>query len=757
MAFQVSPGVNTSEIDLTNVVVAAATSTGGTVARFRWGPIEEVTLVTDEDNLVELFQKPNDDTFEQFFTAANFLSYANALNVVRAANTTVGNAAAPHNSAANTAAYTSMQVRDSDHYFTTFDPEQGGAIGGGVSNFANNGPFLAKWAGELGNSLKVSICPSDRPASDGNLTGTVAWDQSGSALSGTNTLFLDELRVGDLIKITGETGNHLIISITNATTAGCVALDSSDDADVSATTATRLKRSVFSTPSGNLKGTVAVTADSTTVTGTGTLFDIQMQVGDTITVNGESKRVATITSNTVIVTSEKFLAAASSQAYSREWEYRGAFNEGPPTTSSYATDKGVTNDEIHVAVIDEDGDWAGTKGEVIEAHANLSVASGARDDQGEDVFYKNYINKFSSYIWWLDHPTINSIDHAGNGTIVTRGSATFRAWGATANATGQTTNEFFNGSQQLTLSFQGGDDGTAPSSADVIRGYDEFKSAEDVDVSLIMTANHGSTVVRHVINNIAEHRKDCVAFFSPEKADVVGVTSSSTATDNVVDYRDTVNQNSSYAVMDSGYKHMFDKHNDKFRFVPLNGDIAGLCARTDSERDPFFSPGGFTRGQVKGVVRLPYNPKKAERDKLYQSQVNPVVSFPGEGVVLFGDKTQLTKPSAFDRINVRRLFILLEKAIANAARFQLFEFNDEFTRSQFVSMVEPFLRDIQGRGGIQDFRVVCDASNNTAQVVDSNQFRGDIFIKPSRSINFIQLNFVAVRSGVEFSEVVGAV
>ena len=757
MAFQVSPGVNTSEIDLTNVVVAAATSTGGTVARFRWGPIEEVTLVTDEDNLVELFQKPNDDTFEQFFTAANFLSYANALNVVRAANTTVGNAAAPHNSAANTAAYTSMQVRDSDHYFTTFDPEQGGAIGGGISNFANNGPFLAKWAGELGNSLKVSICPGDRPASDGNLTGTVAWDQSESALSGTNTLFLDELRVGDLIKITGETGNHLIISITNATTAGCVALDSSDDADVTATTATRLKRSVFSTPSGNLKGTVAVTADSTTVTGSGTLFDIQVQVGDTITVNGESKRVATITSNTVIVTSEKFLATASSQAYSREWEYRGAFNEGPPTTSSYATDKGVTNDEIHVAVIDEDGDWAGTKGEVIEAHANLSVASGARDDQGEDVFYKNYINKFSSYIWWLDHPTINSIDHAGNGTIVTSGTATFRAWGATANTTGQTTNEYFNGSKQLTLSFQGGDDGTAPSAADVIRGYDEFKSAEDVDVSLIMTANHGSTVVRHVINNIAEHRKDCVAFFSPEKADVVGVTSSSTATDNVVDYRDTVNQNSSYAVMDSGYKHMFDKHNDKFRFVPLNGDIAGLCARTDADRDPFFSPGGFTRGQVKGVVRLPYNPKKAERDKLYQSQVNPVVSFPGEGTVLFGDKTQLTKPSAFDRINVRRLFILLEKAIANAARFQLFEFNDEFTRSQFVSMVEPFLRDIQGRGGIQDFRVVCDASNNTAQVVDSNQFRGDIFIKPSRSINFIQLNFVAVRSGVEFSEVVGAV
>ena len=354
---------------------------------------------------------------------------------------------------------------------------------------------------------------------------------------------------------------------------------------------------------------------------------------------------------------------------------------------------------------------------------------------------------------------------------MTSGTATgkFHGWGITSTAAiaqktsaaisgGSANNAFMMPHAPLSTSFQGGTDGTsAPSAADVIRAYDKMKSAEDTDVSLIMTANHGSTVVRHVINNIAESRKDCVAFFSPEKTDVVNQTDSSTATDNVVDYRDTVNMNSSYAVMDSGYKYMFDKHNDKYRFVPLNGDVAGLCARTDADRDPFFSPGGFTRGQIKGVVKLPYNPKQAERDKLYSSQVNPVVAFPGEGTILFGDKTQLTKPSAFDRINVRRLFILLEKAIANAARFQLFEFNDEFTRSQFVSIVEPFLRDIQGRGGITDFRVVCDASNNTAQVVDSNQFRGDIFIKPSRAINFIQLNFVAVRSGVEFSEVVGAV
>ena len=767
MAFQVSPGVNTSEIDLTGAVVAAATSTGGFAGRFRWGPIEEVTLVTDEDQLVSDFQKPDDNNHEHFFTAANFLGYTNALNLVRAANTTASNAAAPTNAAANTATYAALQVKTSEDYYTNYDPEQGGSEGGGVTNYVNDGPFVAKWAGSLGNSLKVSICPGDRPSA--TLTGSVAWAVATGVLTGTGgTLFDIEVRCGDAISITGETGYHIVSAVTNSTSLICSSTSASDTADVDATTATRQKRSAFSTSSTFMKGTVSVTADSATVTGVGTLLDSQYVVGDTITVNGESKRVKTITSNTVLTTSDNFLITAATQGHQREWEYKGAFPEGPPTTSAYATDKNMALDEIHVAVIDEDGDWTGSVGEVIEAHANLSVATGAKDSQGEDVFYKNYINKNSRYLWWLNHPSMAGFasatavqDVAGDATLFTNsiaGSGTLRAWGATADAGGaQTADEFANGSTPLSLSLQGGSDGTAPSDADLIRAYDYLKSAEDVDVSLLMTGSHSSTVVRHVIGNIAESRKDCVAFFSPTKAQVVGVTSSSTATDNVIDHRNAVNQNSSYAVMDSGWKRGFDKHNDKFRYMPLNGDIAGLCARTDTDRDPFFSPAGFTRGQIKGVVNLPFNPKKAERDKLYQSQVNPIVSFPGEGTLMFGDKTQLTKPSAFDRINVRRLFILLEKAIANAARFQLFEFNDEFTRAQFVSMVEPFLRDIQGRGGISDFLVVCDSSNNTPQVVDSNRFQGDIFIKPSRAINFIQLNFVAVRSGVEFSEVVGAV
>jgi hypothetical protein len=641
----------------------------------------------------------------------------------------------------------------------------------------------------LGNTFKISWCPADAPAMQGASTvtggtGTVTWTSSSGAIAGTSTTFGKELRVGDIIDINvndASSGGIVITAVTADDNATGTPLSGTIGNIVSTTTWGKRARSVYSQPNAEMAGTVTTAADSKTVTGTATVFSAQFCVGDLIIVGGEEKKVTAIGSDTEITVKTKFIGVNTTVNYERKWEYAGAFPQGAPTTSVYAEDKGLATDEIHVAIVDEDGDWSGKLDEVIETHNNLSVIKGAKSADGENIYYADSLNNNSDYIWWLDHPIFSvpksdgsndtepiditgaTVDSPSGGT-----AGSFHGWGITASTAlgqvitgggGGTQNAFIMPTSALSTSFQGGTDGNVPSSGDLIRAYDMMKSAEDVDVSLITTANHNSTVVRHVIQNVAEYRKDCVAFFSPEKADIVGgaVTSSSVATDNVVDYRDTVNMNSSYAVMDSGWKYQYDKHNDKFRFVPLNGDIAGLCARTDAERDPFFSPGGFTRGQVKGVVKLPFNPKLAERDKLYAAQVNPIVTFPGEGTVLYGDKTQLTKPSAFDRINVRRLFILLEKAIANAARFQLFEFNDEFTRSQFVSMVEPFLRDVQGRGGITDFRVVCDASNNTAQVVDSNQFRGDIYIKPSRAINFIQLNFVAVRSGVEFSEVVGAV
>ena len=291
--------------------------------------------------------------------------------------------------------------------------------------------------------------------------------------------------------------------------------------------------------------------------------------------------------------------------------------------------------------------------------------------------------------------------------------------------------------------------------------YEKFNDKENVDLSLLMcgpsqtSADATGDTKATAVMDIATGRKDCVAFISPARADVVGVANAITQTQNVVGFADGL-PSTSYAVIDSGYKYMYDRYNDVYRFVPLNGDTAGACARTDSIADAWFSPGGFTRGQIRGAVKLAYNPNQAQRDELYKSRVNPIVSFPGQGTVLFGDKTAQSKPSAFDRINVRRLFIVLEKAVSTAAKFQMFEFNDEFTRAQFRNLVEPFLRDVQGRRGLTDFSVICDDTNNTGDVIDRNEFRADIFIKPARSINFIQLNFVATRSGVAFSEVAGA-
>ena len=392
-------------------------------------------------------------------------------------------------------------------------------------------------------------------------------------------------------------------------------------------------------------------------------------------------------------------------------------------------------DELHVVVADEDGKFSGVPGTVLEVFRGLSRATDAKTEDGSTNFYKDVLNQNSNYIWFANART-----------------------GATSNTAINLTSA--STTTPLSVSFNGGTDGLDENTAalsSILTAYDLFASAESVDVSLILTGStrggtNGEQLANYLIDNIAEKRKDCVVFVSPQRADVVNALGSEAT--NIVTLRNSL-RSTSYAVMDSGYKYQYDKYNDLYRYIPLNGDTAGLCVRTDDVRDPWFSPAGFNRGQVKNIVKLAYNPSKADRDVLYKAGVNPVVTFPGQGTVLFGDKTLLSKPSAFDRINVRRLFIVLEKAIATATQFTLFEFNDDFTRAQFRNLVEPFLRDVQGRRGIYDFRVVCDSTNNTGEVIDRNEFIGDIYIKPAKSINFIQLNFVAVRTGVEFSEVVG--
>ncbi len=555
MAFQLSPGVNVSEIDLTTVIPSVASSTGAFAGVFEWGPANQIQIITNEVELASIFGKPTNSNYEYWFSAANFLAYSNDLRVVRAvSNTSTLNA---------TANGSGVLISNRDVYEATYS--------GGANTY---GEFAAKYPGALGNSLRVEL------------------------------------------------------------------------------------------------------VDANSYSG---------------------------------------------------WAYANDFTSAP-STSDFASSVGGSNDEVHVIVIDEDGLFSGTANTILEKYAFASKASDAKTFDGSSNYYKNVINERSRYIWSLSHPA------AGTN------------WGTTAAA-----KAFANTTASVRRSLANGASGTV-ATANVVTAYSEFVNADNIDVSLIIAGPAGETVADHLIDNIAEVRKDCVVFISPERADVVNNFGNETT--DVVNFRNTVSS-SSYAVMDCNWKYQYDKYNDTYRWVPLNGDIAGLCARTDRDRDPWFSPAGVARGIIKNVVKLAWNPSKAARDTLYQAGVNPVVTFTGEGTILYGDKTLLSRPSAFDRINVRRLFIVLEKAIARASRSSMFEFNDQFTRSQFVALVEPYLRDVQGRRGIFDFRVVCDETNNTPEVIDRNEFVGDIYIKPARSINFIQLNFVAVRTGVAFEEIVG--
>lgn len=476
----------------------------------------------------------------------------------------------------------------------------------------------------------------------------------------------------------------------------------------------------FSTANGDISG-VSISLGANT----GTVSDYQKLVaGDILRVGNTSIGfqdlivAETANSSTVSFTTKyKLSTALETQTGTRKWaNYKNV--SGAPSANS-----------IHVVVIDEDGDVTGNSGTILEVFENVSVVSTAKSESGASNFYKDVINSMSSYIF-----------ATGNTQVITTAG----------------TNSFANNYVSLTGGTDGTDE-TAVTLASLATGYDLFVSPEDVDVSLILQgkALHGidsAGLANYIIDNICEVRKDCMVFASPSFADVVNNPNGEV--DAILAYRNAISS-SSYAFIDSGYKYRYDKYNDTYRYTPLNGDIAGLAVRTDNNRDPWFSPAGYNRGIIKNVVKLAFNPNKAQRDILYVKDINPVITQPGQGTLLFGDKTALGRASAFDRINVRRLFIVLEKAIARASRSALFEFNDEFTRAQFKNLVEPFLRDVQGRRGIYDFRVVCDTTNNTGEVIDRNEFIGDIYIKPAKSINFIQLNFVAVRTGVEFEEIVG--
>ena len=667
MSFLVSPGVHVREIDLTNVVPAVATSIGAIAGAFQKGPVSSVTNISSEEELLEIFGKPqgSSNQFENWFTAANFLQYSDSIKVVRAESAIV-----------NAGANSGILIRDDDHYENSFADGQG-----------SHGEWAARTAGTWGNSIGVQICATATTYEQelGSSYLTVGEDAVGAT-----TVKVDDVdasgnafNVGDLISFFSDSGHDTPVDDFNEYEV--TAIDTSDN-------------------------------------------DLTIRLKDDP--NGAGLQ-NTIPDNSYI---------------KRRWKFYDLF-DGAPGTSQWATDNARgSGDEMHIVVHDTTGDITGydtdvagnrTKG-VIEIYANVSKSSVAKTAQGSSNYYADVIFRESKYIYWTDHISAGS------------------NWGTDTTTT-------YTSVIPVTIdSLTGGTDYYAVTAGEMELAYDKFADTESLDINLVMGGSSsittdsaaGQDTYVTMITQLVEGRKDCVGFVSPYRSASVGVALSSTATENVKVAFDLC-PSSSYMVFDSGYKYMYDKYNDVYRYVPMNGDTAGLCAYTDNVADTWFSPAGYNRGNVRGAIKLSYNPTKAERDILYRARVNPVVNFPGQGVVLFGDKTALSKPSAFDRINVRRLFLVLEKAIATASKFQLFEFNDEFTRAQFRNLIEPFLRDVQGRRGISDFSVKCDATNNTGEVIDRNEFVADIFIKPARSINFITLNFIATRTGVAFSEVGG--
>ena len=700
MAFLVSPGVQVKEVDLTNVVPAVATSIGAIAGAFEKGPVSEVTSISSEEELVKIFGKPKNTSnqFETFYSAANFLQYSDALRVVRA-ESGVLNA---------TAGSTGLLIRNTEHYLESFADGQ-----------ASVGEWAARTAGIHGNSLGVSICSDATDYEQTAVTTTSAEESAGqTTISVTDATVFG---VGDIVNF-GESNNeeYEVTQVNDSGSSDTIVIKLKDD------------------PNGaGLQNTIS---------------------------SGTNIR--------------------------RRWRFYDLF-DAAPGTSSFATQNGRgTSDELHIVVYDRQGLISGfdvdsngnrTNG-VLETFANLSKNNTAKSPQGDSIYYPDVIYRQSEFVYWMDHNTGGTnwgtdVDGTTGGDLLLDGTdssstdagdkvlldSTDGGSDSGDNIDLEDGTSGYAGLGAPTISnLSGGTDDYAVTAGELEIAYDRFEDTESLDVNLIIGGKGGgagdsqSTQDTHVtmLTALVEKRKDCVAFVSPFRSATVGLSSSTTQTDNVINAFDQC-PSSSYVVFDSGYKYMYDKYNDVFRFVPLNGDIAGLCANTDQVADSFFSPAGFNRGRIRGAIKLSYNPNKAERDRLYRARVNPVVNFAGQGVTLFGDKTALNKPSAFDRINVRRLFLLLEKAIATAAKFQLFEFNDEFTRAQFRNLVEPFLRDVQGRRGITDFSVVADATNNTGEVIDRNEFVADIFVKPSRSINFITLSFVATRTGVAFSEVGG--
>ena len=743
-ANQSSPGVVVQERDLTTITTLTTANTGVIAAPFELGPVEEIKNIGTERELVATFGEPNEYNYEYWYTAAQFLSYGGLLKAVRTDSSALKNAVD---------AGTAVKIKNLQDYETTY------------LNGTNNWKWAARTPGTKGNSIgifitdagadQIAVVPAPGSGNDHRFV-------SGEALSATSGAAGKVFKYSILLTVGSVVGSFAAGSTATISISG-----SAQTVDVLAYDADNGKIEI-GIPSGGITGIIA---DGQTITqGSNTAVISASGIERRVYIAKDKGSIDFAAADSIADTNSTAVSISSVRVEYDEREYLPTqkwVNVAPrPGTSSFATANGGFRDEMHILVIDVDGKITGNAGTLLERYIGVSKAADSKSSVGEANYYVEVIQQKSEYIYWGEHETslfdvdsdsgvfggastvsfdlflsaAGSTDYpAGATTVASKGNATF--YYRLANGA-----DYAVGSGEYTVA-QG----------DVTTAYGLLEDPESQTIDFILTGPSGADDAAALAKitalvSIVEERRDCMLFVSPRRGNLIGVSSAATQTDNLIAFFDQL-PSSNYMVFDSGYKYIYDKYNDVYRYVPCNGDIAGLCLQTTEVSEPWFSPAGFQRGVIRNAIKLAYTPNKTQRDRLYSARVNPIVSFPGQGIVLFGDKTAQGFASAFDRINVRRLFLTIERVISGAAKAQLFEQNDETQRGFFLNIVEPYLRDVQGRRGVTDFLVKCDESNNPPESVDRGEFNAEIYVKPTRTINYITLTFVATRTGVAFTEV----
>ena len=743
-ANQSSPGVVVQERDLTTITTLTTANTGVIAAPFELGPVEEIKTIGTERELVATFGEPNEYNYEYWYTAAQFLSYGGLLKAVRTDSSALKNAV-------NTG--TAVKIKNLQDYETTY------------LNGSNTWKWAARTPGTKGNSIgifitdagadQIAVVPAPGSGNDHEFVAT-------EALSATSGAAGKVFKYSVLLTVGSVVGTFVPGTTTTITISG-----SAQTVNVLAYDADNGKIEI-GMPSGGITGIIA---DGMTVTqGSNTAVIGTSGIERRVYIAKDKGSIDFAASDSIADTNSTAVSISSVRVEYDEREYLPSqkwVNVAPrPGTSSFATANGGFRDEMHILVIDVDGKITGNAGTLLERYIGVSKASDGKTSVGEANYYVEVVQQKSEYIYWGEHETgLFDVDSAsgvfGGASTVSfdlfLSSAGSTDYPAGATTVGSKANATYYYRLESGADYAVGSGEYTVAQGDVTTAYGLLEDPESQTIDFILTGPSGADDAAALAKitalvSIVEERRDCMLFVSPRRGNLIGVSSAATQTDNLIAFFDQL-PSSNYMVFDSGYKYIYDKYNDVYRYVPCNGDIAGLCLQTTEVSEPWFSPAGFQRGVIRNAIKLAFTPNKTQRDRLYSARVNPVVSFPGQGIVLFGDKTAQGFASAFDRINVRRLFLTIERVISGAAKAQLFEQNDETQRGFFLNIVEPYLRDVQGRRGVTDFLVKCDESNNPPESVDRGEFNAEIFVKPTRTINYITLTFVATRTGVAFTEV----